>query len=230
MHKVNKINTIDEGNENIENTSLTKDFNDTNKKNIEEIMPLSKNSTKKVANIKDKFRIIIRRKELYDSLDNEEYKEEEIDFYISPDSLYIRLFDSILFISSMIYFIFVPYFLSRNYFVIKEYKFWKVIFLLIDIIYIIDLIVNFFRAYKNFDENLIRRIKQIFMHYLKTWFLLDFIQAIPYFSILKFLENINDNNDINYKFIEYNTINPKLYGILLIKIIKVYKMLNRNII
>ena len=228
MHKVNKINTIDEGNENIENTSLTKDFNDTNKKNIEEIMPLSKNSTKKVANIKDKFRIIIRRKELYDSLDNEEYKEEEIDFYISPDSLYIRLFDSILFISSMIYFIFVPYFLSRNYFVIKEYKFWKVIFLLIDIIYIIDLIVNFFRAYKNFDENLIRRIKQIFMHYLKTWFLLDFIQAIPYFSILKFLENINDNNDINYKFIEYNTINPKLYGILLIKIIKVYKMLNSN--
>ena len=123
----------------------------------------------------------------------------------------------------MVYFIFVPYFLSRNYFIVKEYKIWKVIFLIIDFIYIIDFIINFFRAHKNFAQNLIRR-KKIFLHYLKTWFLLDFIQAIPYFSIIKYLEKIYDNNPIGYKFIEYRAINPKLYIIIVI-----YSFPNNNI-
>ena len=179
--------------------------------------------------LKDKFRSLIKRKELYDSFDDEEYEDEEISFYISPDSLYIKIFDSILFLASMIYFIFVPYFLSKNYF-IKENKSWKSIFLLIDIIYIIDIIFNFFRAYHNFDENLVRRTKKIFLHYLKTWFLLDFIQAIPFYTILGIIENyIKVNNQFKYVYLGHYNINPRLYIILLIKIIKVYKMFYGNI-
>ena len=232
--KISKINTIEERSENIENISLAKEY-DNEQKNIsnqyatnEIIKPFNKNSIKKLKNIKDKFRALIRKNSIFDSIDDEEYKEEEIDFYISPDSWYIKIFDSFLFISSMIYFIFVPYFLSRNYFIIKEYKIWKIIFILIDAIYIIDIIINFFRAYKNFDENLIRRTKKIFLHYLKTWFIIDLIQAIPYFSVIKFLEDANDNEQFGYKFIEFRIINAKLYIILLIKIIKVYKMLYNN--
>ena len=57
---------------------------------------------------------------------------------------------------------------------------------------------------------------------------MDFIQAVPYFSIIKFLEKINQNNSVGCKFIEHRAINPKIYVILLIKIIKVYKMFYNN--
>ena len=140
--QIDKINTIEERDENNE-IILQKEDNtnnnnaDANKENSKNnLMPLSKNSTKKVSNNKDKFRLLIRRKDLYDSFDDEEYKEEEIGYYIAPDSWYIRLFDFFLFISSMVYFIFVPCFLSRNFFINNDNKIWKIIFLIIDMSFI----------------------------------------------------------------------------------------------
>ena len=233
---------LNQGNEKIENLlhknkeqkgfDIDNNNNDNcNKENTKDILiSLNKNSTKKVANVKDKdkFRLLIRRKEIYDSFDDEEYKEEDIDFYLDPDSWYIRIFDFFLLFSSMVYFIFVPYFLSRNYFIIKDNKIWKIILFIIDIIYIIDFLTNFFRSYKNFDENHIRKTKKIFTHYLRTWLIFDLIEAIPYFSIIKYLEKIVNEDQFGNKFIEYRTINPKLYVILLIKVIKVYKIFYSN--
>ena len=85
-------------------------------------------------NTKDKFRLLKRKKKIYDSFDDEEYIDQDIDFYISPESLYVKIFDSLLFVASMIYFIFMPYFLSKNCFFIIENLFLKTLFLLIDII------------------------------------------------------------------------------------------------
>ena len=229
-----KIKSVEEGNENNNEAPISKDMNNsTNIQNFEKISSNTKlNSSicsKKYINVKDKYRLLIRRKDLYDSIDDEENKEEEIDYYISPNAWYIKIFDCLLFLSSMIYFIFVPFFLSKDYSIIKENPIWRLIFLIIDIIYIIDIVLNFFRAYHNFDENLIRRTKKIFFHYLKTWFILDFIQAIPYFSIIAFLEKyISDNNQFNYNFYGYHNINPRIYIILLVKIIKLYKMFYNN--
>ena len=231
---LNKIKDIEEGNENNELTSNIKDSNYSNEiQNLEifssNIKLNSSIYSKKCSNIKDKFRLLIRKKDLYDSIDDEEYKEEEIDYYISPNSWYIKIFDFLLFLSSIIYSIFVPCILSKNYFILKENIIWRYIFLFIDIIYIIDVFLNLFRAYQNFDENLVRRTKKIFFHYLKTWFLLDFIQAIPYFSIITFFEKyITDNNQFNYNYFGYHNINPRLYIILLIKNIKLYKMFYNN--
>jgi hypothetical protein len=45
------------------------------------------------------------------------------------------------------------------------------------------------------------------LHYIHTWFFIDFIEAVPYFSLLQFLEN-------NEK-----SINPISYILLIIKII-----------
>ena len=162
-------------------------------------------------------------------MDDEEYKEEEIDYFIPPDSWYIKIFDTLLFFSSMIYFICVPYFLSKNYFFENESKSWKIIFMIIDIIYILDLILNFFRAYQNYEERLIRKTKKIFFHYIKTWFILDFIQAIPFFSIIKYIEkDISSNNRFNLMLNGHHFINPKFYILLLTKVIKIYKMINDN--
>ena len=62
---------------------------------------------------------MIRKKNLYDSFDDEEGKEEEIGIYISLNSFYIKLFGVVLFFSSMFYFIFMTYSLSKNIFIDK---------------------------------------------------------------------------------------------------------------
>ena len=175
---------------------------------------------------KEKYRVFLKKNMLYDSFDDEEYNDEDVDFYISPNTWFIRIFDSLLFLSSVIYLIFVPFFLSQNSFNINDYKLRKIGYILIDIIYVLDVIINFCRAYQNFDENLVKQARKIFFHYLKSWFFLDFIQAIPYYSIIKFLETQASDNQYNVSFVGYYIINPKIYLLLLIKIIKVYKLFN----
>ena len=180
----------------------------------------------------DKYRILVRKKYLYDSFDDEEGNDEGLDFYISPNSLWVKIFDIVIFLSSMFYFIFIPYFLSKNIFISKDIYSWKLILILIDALYISDVIINFFRAYHNFDENLIKRTNKIIIHYFKTWFFIDLIQAIPYFSLIKFFEKIiimhNQNSMVRKFVIKYNIVNPLLYNLLMIKVIKVYKMFNYN--
>ena len=78
----------------------------------------------------NKNRYIIRKNCLYDSFDDEEYNDEFIDYYISPNSIYIKLFDILIFISSTFTFIFVPYFLSRNFFLTNEINSYKVILMI----------------------------------------------------------------------------------------------------
>ena len=188
------------------------------------------NATDKINN-KEKFRFIKRRKELYDSFDDEEFEEQnESDYYISPNNYFIKIFDMIVFMAAMIYFVYVPTLFSRNLIISPERS--NIMLILIDIIYIFDLIFNFFRAYQNFDENLVSNRKHIFQHYLKSWFFIDFIQSIPYFSLFKYLDNLhmkNENRYTNSLGYEYNKFNRLLYLIILLKIIKLYKLLNENI-
>ena len=180
------------------------------------------NSEIKLGKVYDenKYRYIVRRNCLYDSIDDEEYNDEIIDYYITPNSLFIKIFDILILFSSIFSFVFVPYFLSRNFFLRNEINSFKVILMIIDAFYIIDVILNFFRAYQSYDDHLIRRTKKIFIHYFKTWFLFDLIQAFPYFSFLHLLEKKLSN--------KYIQINPLLYILLLLKIMKLYKMLNDN--
>ena len=57
-------------------------------------------------------------------------------------------------------------------------------FLFNDLIYFIDLIAGFFRAYYNFEEVLIFKKRYMCLNYLKGWFIFDLIEAIPYLMIL----------------------------------------------
>ena len=178
------------------------------------------------------FRQLKRTKELYDSFDDEEYEyTDENEYYISPSSYFIKIFDCLVFITALFYLIFVPYYFSKNIIINDGDKVCKLILIIIDFIYILDLILNFFRAYQNFDENLIKNPKNIFFHYLRSWFIFDFIQCIPIYSLFKYLENscIKDNGSpCSFEEYEYNRLNPFLYLIILVKIIKLYKMLNEN--
>ena len=227
MKRKSKCLSKENSDDNKEKNSNTKKSN----KNINELAGkrnMNFSIEKRIKDKKEKFRILEKRKSVYDSFDDEEYKEEEIDYYLPPDSWYIMLFDSLLFLSSLAYLIFFPFLLSKNYLIFENNKLCESIFITIDIIYIIDIIINFFRAYQNFDERLIRKTKKIIFHYLKTWFILDLIQAIPFFSIFKLLNDSYHNNLFFYLINKYNLINQYLYLILLIKLIKLYKMLNDN--
>jgi hypothetical protein len=208
------INDIDK------NVKNEEKLNNKNNNQIYKSNKIKKDITKKKLyekkDIFNRYRVLVRKKNLYDSIDDEEYKDEEIDYYISPNSLYIKIFDIALFFSSIFYIIFIPYFLSKNIFISKDIFPWNIILIFIDLLYIIDVIINCFRAYQNFDENLVKNNKLIFLHYIHTWFFIDFIEAVPYFSLLQFLEN-------NKK-----SINPISYILLIIKIIKVYKMIENN--
>jgi len=218
-----------------ERFSIAKNETEDNKEDKEESNACLKNKSnlneEEKITIKDKYRKLKRKKEIYDSLSDEEYEDEnDIGYYISPNSCFIKIFDYIVFISSMIYFIFVPFFFSNNS-ILQDNKTIILLLMLIDLIYILDLIINCFRAYHNFDENLVKKSKSIFLHYLKGWFFFDFIQCIPFLTLFKSFEKVCFKNNYelcSFEGSEYNKISPTLYFMILVKIVKVYKIFNEN--
>ena len=78
------------------------------------------NTNDKIKN-KEKFRLIKRRKELYDSYDDEEFEDQaDTDYYISPNNYFIKIFDLFVFMASMIYFVYVPILFSKNLIISPE--------------------------------------------------------------------------------------------------------------
>ena len=214
------------------NQSKVKEDNEDNKEESNTCLKNKSNlNEEEIISIKDRYRKLKRKKEIYDSLSDEEYEDEnDIGYYISPNSCFIKIFDYIVFLSSMIYFIMVPFFFSNNT-ILEDNKAIILLLLLIDLIYILDLIVNCFRAYQNFDENLVKKSRSIFLHYLKGWFLFDFIQCIPFLTLFKFFERVCIKNKYklcSFEGSEYNKISPTLYLVIFVKIIKVYKIFNEN--
>ena len=188
------------------------------------------------------FRCLLFKGNVYDSLNDDEESEEEIDeyfCYFEPNSKYLYILDSIIFISSLIILLYLPIYLAKNlYFCQNIFDVNIIIFYLIDFLYIIDLIISFYRSYYNFDEYLVKQNFLICIHYFKTWFLLDLISAIPVFSILKSFESKCLGNNIyediyfnNGKHSHYYNTNPHNihYLFLLIKVIKTLKIIKKNI-
>ena len=202
---------------------------------LEKVATIQNKSTEKKSEIKsdikdmdkkdEKNRKLKRTKEIYDSFDDEEYEEDnEKDIYIPPSCYFIKIYDSIMLASSMVYLFFVPYCFSKDNLILDENKVIFVLLAIIDIIYILDLIFNFFRAYQNFDENLVRNNKFIFLHYIQSWFLFDFFQAFPFYTLFKFFER----DRCPFVGITKCKVKPTLYLFILIKIVKVYKLFKVN--
>ena len=182
---------------------------------------------------KEKFRLLQHTGYVYDSLDDEEI-EDAIDinhYYLHPDSFYIYFFDSIIVILSLFCLIYLPYYLAHDTFLNSSYINIKIFILhLIDIFYIIDLIISFFRAYYNYDEVLVKSISDISCHYFNNWFFLDFLSSIPFYSIIFFLEKKNINSTIKYNSLSF--IGVKIfkmhYLLFLNKLLKIFKCFSEN--
>ena len=100
----------------------------------------------------------------------------------------------------------------------------EIIHFTIDIIFLLDFIISLFRGYYDYEMNLIRNNKEILINYLKTDFLIDFLQAIPFYSMIRlFMKSKN-----NY-FFRYSTKESILIIILIvIKPFKIFKIIDKK--
>ncbi len=176
--------------------------------------------------LETRYRNLQKKGYVYDSFDDEEILEEQINlFYINPDSKYILFFDLLIALCAVFNIIYIPLFFGYNKIYCNNnfFNLGSIIELFIDILYIIDLILPFFTAFYNFDENLNTGLNHIAKKYLSEWFILDLLQAIPFKTIL----DISDKKCKNSSFQLHPNYNNNFYYILyalrLFKIIKVVK-------
>ena len=55
-----------------------------------------------------------------------------------------------------------------------------VIDLIVDVMFVIDIIINFRTTYVNKNDQIISHPGKIALHYFKGWFLIDVVAAIPF--------------------------------------------------
>ena len=175
----------------------------------------------------EKYRILSHKGIIYDSLDDEEIDDEEdINiFYIDPNSNFCFCFDLILFIINIITFFEIPFYLAMNLNFCKAPKFSinDTINLLAEGINILDFFFGFFRAYYNWEEQLVKKNDVIAKKYLWGWFLFDLISAIPVYTLTKIYESsCNENSNALY----YNTVLDNIHYFLinnrLFKLVKIF--------
>ena len=219
---------------------IKKEINQLETLDITDLIKKSKNKNKKKINIKrqslydsslyfdiskikqdkkeevyqKRFRNLFSCNNLFDSLDDDENEDFEKMpfFFIGPKDKLCYIIDSMTLILSFISLIYIPYFLafSLNECKLAFFSGAFILFLFNDLIYFIDLMTGFFRAFYNFEEVLIVKKRYMFLNYLKGWFIFDLIEAIPYLLLLnskkEFCNKGNYNNfaygnNLNYSFL-----------------------------
>ena len=213
-------------------SSLKKDNRLKSRKSLEStfIQDLSKIKDKiHGLEFEEKYRSLFLSKNLYDSLEDDEFEDidKEEAYYIAPNSNTCYIIDSLTLISSLITLTYTPFFLSNKLSMCKIdfFSFDYIIYIIIEFVYIADLISGFFRAYYNFDEVLIIKNKKMIFNYLYGWFIIDLIEAIPFFLILNFYqEDCKKENFIKFEFVNLN------YTFLLLKIFKIMKIYKNSIV
>ena len=223
----NTINNIKNKDSN-KNESINKSIK--TKKSNETIKSIKMNN-KELHN--EKYRKLIYKSLIYDSFDDEEEFEDEInkDFFIMPNSIFIIILDTLVAISVLYYITLKPYFIasSTKFIFSKFFSFYDIFHFFIESIFFIDFLVQFVRAYYDFDENLITNKKKIIIRYLGSWFLIDLITVIPTFMIIKiFYEKNNYKKGYDY-ICNYGCQSDNLIHVTsMIKIIKIFKIMDRN--
>ena len=178
----------------------------------------------------EKARNLFRTNLVYDSFDDDESDKDEdsSSIIILPNSYIILILDYLIFLSTLYISFYLPLRMAKyDCFCIEEKKINKILLYLIDILYIIDFSICFFRAYYDYHLRLVKKNKKIILHYLGSDCLFDFLEAIPIFSYSHFLCTIN--KEVNYCF-RYNMSNLLIFLRILtnLKIIKIFKVRNKQ--
>ena len=225
--------------ENSDKKEVNKENSDIKKVRIENPQNLKINKKKKKVKLISrsklllKYRKISRTKNLYDSNDEDESEEEEHECVIDPETNFITIFDSLIILFFLFYFILTTLSLARERCFCpnpKNFTFSDILLFMNDFLCFFDLIISFFRGYYSYDYSLVKIKRLIVINYLNGDFFLDFLNSIPIFSITKFIcfNQINDNNYENCFRYEI----PKRYLLLkfgsLLKVTKAIKILGHK--
>ena len=171
---INNTNTnLEEEQENLENEKLLKEF---------------------------QYRKITKNKVLvYDSLSDEENLDDfEGEFYIIPNGYVKIIFDMIICLLISISCIVHPFYFAFYSFDYVKLGFYFQFDFFCDFFCFVDLILGFFTAFYDNEEQLIGNNFLIIKHYFFSWFFFDLILAVPFNSIF---------NLINY----YKYLNKKIF-------------------
>ena len=212
------------------NKNLSKLNTDKSQKNL-----LSKLSSKNIniniqAQINEiNYRKLVKTKILYDSFDDSESGNEnkKEGYYLSPLSLFIKIFDFLIIISNLFVISFNPYYISKmKYFCYPKPFLFNYIYIFIDILFICDMLLGFWRAFYNRKYQLVTKYRYIIKHYIATEFLYDLIQAFPFFSLIYFLCKQKENRNCT----QYNMDTKQMLLIIFssFKHLKFFKITNKK--
>ena len=177
--------------------------------------------------IEKKYRKLAITQNLFDSSfeeSGEENEDEVLDIYISSESYFILIFDILITFFTFYLLLFNPLRLAerRNYFT-EQNKIFMVFNIITEILYILDLLLSFFRTYYDYEYKKINHIDKIIMNYISNDFLMDLIEAIPSYLICKIYcyKDVGFNSELS----GYEII---MTIIQIIKALKILKVLSNN--
>ena len=130
----------------------------------------------------EKNRIYRKGGQIEDSY-NESESDEEIEsdnFLINPETTTFFIYDSIIAILAIYSLIFIPFEMADDCFCDEgKNKYKNYIKFIIDILFIIDVIINFFLEFYTTTEKLVKSRSKIINNYLSGWFFFDLLNAVP---------------------------------------------------
>lgn len=142
----------------------------------------------------------LKKLRVYDSLSEDEAIEKSKKFYIIKPESKLKLF---LEFCNLIICFYSLTALPLNLIFSEYYDLKYIIFeIIFDIILIIDFLCGFFLAFVDLEENEINEIKFTVLNYIRTYFIIDLIAAIPFNSILE----INKLREIQCLDIFYDSV------------------------
>ena len=197
LEKLNTSSSEQKLNESyVEDSNILRKINQENTKENKEYNL----SVKSLLNKEKKYRNLRITKLIYDSFDDDECIEDEIlkvnIIYISPNNKYILIFDYMIILLALYSLMFIPINISTSI-CINKYIVQNIINYFMDLMYIFDLILSFFRPYYNFEDQLVYNNNKIIFHYLSSYFFIDLICSIPFYSIFNIMYNEKNCFKIN---------------------------------
>ena len=201
-----------------EKSSSSNSTSSQEKKTSSSFSESSSSHQKTINTYEENNRRLIRREKICDtdSEDSGSEDEKKKNFIILPDSKFKKLWDSLIAIVILYSSICTPYKLA---FIDSNSNREDVVDIIVDVLLGIDLVLNFFSAYYDSEENLVKSRKKIIIKYLKGWFAIDFISIFPFFLI------INNNKASSISRLSKVSKIPKIYKLLkLTKLLRITKM------
>ena len=172
----------------------------------------------KVENEEKEHRKLFKREKICDTdtEDEESENEKEIPWIILPDNPYKKMWDLLIAFLILYSAIITPYEIA---FSDSSKVSWFEI--LIDIFLGIDIVLTFFSAYTDDEENLVKNHKKIIKKYLKSWFIVDIISVLPISYIF--------HQQGKYSGLTKISKLPKLYRLVkLTKLLRITKMSSKG--